>query len=228
MESMVQLLKNSSLFYNLPDTIIEKNILPLGQLRAVPKGTHLIMVQERLDVFGIIVEGKINIQYIEDDGNFRIVDILESGDTFGLDLIYTRTRISPYHAVAGKASRVLFFPVALLQNPEMLPEGIHLSLLKNLLLFISNENMRKEYRIAILSQKGLRDRVMTFLTMQATKRKTNSFTVPFSRNELAAYLCVNRTSLSHELSLMEQDGIIQFEKSTFTLLQRDPQPDSEK
>ena len=220
MDSLLQLLKQTVFFCDLPDRVIERDILPLGQLVTVPKGAHLVMAQERLDTFGVIVEGKINIQYIEDNGNFRIMDILEKDDFFGLDLIYTKSRISPYHAVAGKTSRVLVFPVAMLLNQEVLPERLHLLLLKKLLLIVSNDNMRKEYRIAILSQKGLRERIMTFLTMQAAKRNTDSFTVPFSRNELAAYLCVNRTSLSHELSLMEQEGIIKFHRNHFTLLNR--------
>ena len=39
---------------------------------------------------------------------------------------------------------------------------------------------------------------------------------------MASYMCVNRTSLSHELSLMEQEGIISFDKNTFTLLNWEP------
>ena len=62
---------------------------------------------------------------------------------------------------------------------------------------------------------------MTFLTMQASKRKSDTFSVPFTRDEMASYLCVNRTCLSHELSLMEQEGILTFRRNTFTLLNWD-------
>ena len=40
---------------------------------------------------------------------------------------------------------------------------------------------------------------------------------PFSREELAAFLCVNRSALSHELSVMQQEGLITFRKNIFTL-----------
>ena len=59
---------------------------------------------------------------------------------------------------------------------------------------------------------------MTSLTMQAGKRGTATFTIPFDREELASFLCVNRSALSHELTVMKRDGIIQCRKSTFTLL----------
>lgn len=78
--------------------------------------------------------------------------------------------------------------------------------------------MKKEYRLTIMAQKGLRERILVYLTMQANKRGTNSFTIPFSREELASFLCVNRSALSHELSLMQQEGLIRFHKNEFTLL----------
>lgn len=78
-------------------------------------------------------------------------------------------------------------------------------------------NMKKEYRLAILSQRGLRERITTYLTMQAARRQTTAFTIPYSREELAAYLCVNRSVLSHELSRMQQEGLISFRKNYFCL-----------
>jgi len=59
---------------------------------------------------------------------------------------------------------------------------------------------------------------MTYLTMQANKRHTKTFSIPFTREEMASYLCVNRARLSHELSLMEQEGIIEFKRNKFTLV----------
>ena len=78
--------------------------------------------------------------------------------------------------------------------------------------------MKKEYRLAILSQKGLRDRIVTYLTMQAGRLGKTSFDIPFSREELAAFLCVNRSALSKELSLMQEDGLIRFRKNHFTII----------
>lgn len=78
--------------------------------------------------------------------------------------------------------------------------------------WIADENIRKFYRLAILSQHGLRNRVMVYLLMQARRRASRKFQIPFSREELAYFLCVNRSSLSHELSHMEQESCIRFKK----------------
>ena len=47
----------------------------------------------------------------------------------------------------------------------------------------------------------------------------NEFTIPFSRQQLADYLSVDRSALSGELSKMQRDGLIEFRKSDFTLLE---------
>lgn len=221
MDRLIRMLRESLLFSDLSEETIKKVILPRGRVQDIPKGNHLISFQERLDFFGVVLSGKINLLHIYGNGDFGIMGVLEPGDLFGMDLIYTKSRISPYYAQATQQTQVLTFPADMILSRGWLPEDIRLSVLERLLMLVSDENMRKEYRLAILFQKGLRDRIMTFLTMQANKRHTNTFSVPFTRDEMASYLCVNRTCLSHELSLMEQDGILSFSRNTFTLLDWD-------
>ena len=218
MNELATLLKNSSLFCDLSPERIENTLLPLGTIQDFSKGSFLIMPQERLDSFGFVVSGLIHSIHITIDGEQRIMDALEAGEIYGADLMCTRSRVSPYHAVAVQPCRVLFFPVSVLLEQGYLPDDDRQKILVRLLTIIAHENMRKDYRLAILSQKGLRERIMTYLTMQADKRGTATFTIPFDREELASFLCVNRSALSHELTVMKRDGIIQCRKSTFTLL----------
>lgn len=218
MEQPAQLLRTISLFSGLSSEVIQNCILPLGKLQEFPKGHHLIRFQERFSFFGVLVKGKINLMHLYSNGNYGIMGVLEPGDLVGVDLICTRSRVSPYYAEAMQQTRVLFFPADMVLQPGTLPEDVRTELLNRMLQFVADENMRKEYRLAILFQKGIRDRIMTFLTMQAGKRRRATFSIPFTRDEMASYLCVNRTCLSHELSRMEREGIIKFRLNTFTLL----------
>ncbi len=171
-----------------------------------------------MDWFAVILEGKVHISQIFSNGAVSLMDVLGPGWTVAADLICTRTRRSPYYAVAGTAVQVFQFPGALMLEPGQLPGSLQLDLCRGFLTLLSDDDLRKHYRLAILSQRGLRDRVLVYLTMQAERRGTNSFRVPFNREELAAFLCVNRSALSHELSLMEEEGLIRFRKNEFTLL----------
>lgn len=211
-------LKACKLFFDIPEDMIIQEILPHARLTDFPKGTMIFSPKELVDTLGIIVTGNIHIMHIFADGNYSVISSLKTGQILGADLICTRTGISPYHAMAATASRIIFIPAKLFLTPGTLSDSCRLNVLQNLLTLISHENMKKEYRLTIMAQKGLRERILVYLTMQANKRGTNSFTIPFSREELASFLCVNRSALSHELSLMQQEGLIRFHKNEFTLL----------
>lgn len=221
MEQFVQMHKRNGLFADLSDKVIAEEILPHGKFQDIPKGNNLISFQDRVDSFSVVMRGKFNILHIYGNGDYGIMDVLEPGDLVGVDLMCTKSRISPYYAEAVQMSQVVTFPAEMILKPGMLREEIRMLIYSKLVSFISDENIRKEYRLAILFQKSLRGRIITFLTMQANKRKSDTFSVPFTRDEMASYLCVNRTCLSHELSLMEQEGILKFHRNTFTLLHWD-------
>lgn len=217
MAKLASILKKTDLFADVPEEIIQREILPLGQLQEFSKGQFLIVPQQRVDRFGIVVSGKVHILHIFANGNYSLMTALSTGEILGADLVCTRTQLSPYHAAAAVTAQILYLPVTIITRPGALQEDLRLRILSHLLTLISHENMKKEYRIAILSQKGLRERILTYLTMQSSRLQKTTFAISFSREELAAFLCVNRSALSHELSLMQQEGLITFHKNIFSL-----------
>ena len=218
MNSILELLSQCRLFHGMDLSILQKELLPHGSIKKYIKGSYILYPQEEQQFFSLILQGKIQILHLFSDGQCSIMDVLEKNEIFGADLICTKSRISPYHAVATEDTQLLRFPWSLPFQPNPLSESLRQELQLRLLQMVANFNMQKDYRLAILSQKGLRERIMTYLQMQAAKRQVNTFEIPFSRDDLASFLCVNRSALSHELSKMQQEGLIQFRKNRFTLL----------
>lgn len=210
-------LKQSELFSDFPDEILTTYILPHRQILEYKKDICLIQPQQTVSRFGILLSGKVNIMHIFIEGNYSLITSVRPGEILGADLIFTRSQLSPYHALTAANTRIAYFPAELAVCPGSLPESWRAELTRRLLAWISNENLKKEYRLAILSQRGLRERIVTFLSMQAARRQKTAFTISFSREELAAYLCVNRSALSRELSLMQEEGLITFQKNRFCL-----------
>lgn len=91
-------------------------------------------------------------------------------------------------------------------------------MMESILALIAAEHIRKMYKIEILSRKGLRDRILTFLSIQRSFEGSDDFKIPFNREELADYLCVNRSALSHELRCMEKEHLIYCRKNHFRIL----------
>ena len=49
--------------------------------------------------------------------------------------------------------------------------------------------------------------------------KSSDFTIPFNRQQLADFLNLDRSALSKELCKMRDDGLIEFNKNNFKLLE---------
>lgn len=218
MEQMLENLQRCKLLRNVSSEVITQTILPLGTLTHYPADTTIFYPQDLVNEIRVLLFGKVKLVYFMENGNQDIRNLLFPPGVVGLDLICTTSKLSPYQAVAVKNSAVFSFPAQLLLSPGILPEPDRLTCLTNLLTILSQINMQKEYRLAILTRHSLRERIMVYLTMQAMRRRSTTFQIPFSREELASFLSVNRSALSHELSCLRQEGLIDFRKNTFTLL----------
>ena len=217
MRDVLDVLKKTKLFHNIPEEILLQEILPNGRFQHYGTGQSLIQSQQLVDYFAVILSGRVNIVHFFPDGHSSLTAVLTTKDILAADLICTRTRISPYNALATAETHIIYFSVDLLIKQGVVTEQWRQAMQSSLLTLISHDNMKKEYRLAVLSQKGLRARIVTYLIMQANRRQSTTITIPFSREELASYLCVDRSALSHELSLMQQEGLITFRKNVFTL-----------
>lgn len=217
MENVKKVLRQCRLFSALSADTLDAEILPCGKLRDFTKGEVLITPQQQVNWFAVLIQGRVHISQLFSDGERNLMASLRPSYVLGADLICTKSRRSPYYAVAAAPVQALVFPLELLQ-PGQLPESVMQKIRERLMVLISHENMRKFYRLAILSQRSLRNRILVYLTMQAGRRRTNTFCIPFSREELAAFLCVNRTALSRELGRLEREGGIRFRKNQFTIL----------
>ena len=217
MDELLDCLKENELFSGLPEAVIRDSILPHRQIQEYRKGMFPIVPQQRVSRFGVVLSGKIHLMHIFAEGSYSLMSNLNPGEILGADLIFTRSQLAPYHAMAAADTRVVYFPAELMTRPGMLPETWRTTLLQQFTMLVSTLNMKKEYRLAILSKNGLRERITTYLTMQASRRQKMAFTISYSREELAAFLCVNRSALSHELSRMQSEGLISFRKNYFCL-----------
>lgn len=218
MEKLISALKNCTLLTGLSRNTLETVIIPAGKTTDYGKNTAVFHIQDTVSSIMVLLAGKVNLYYYKENGGSNLQDSLVPLDLPGLDLVCTRTKVSPYMAIAAEDSRIFSFPAELILTPGRIPEDERLDCLNALLILLSHSNMRKEYRIAILSQGGLRDRIITYLTMQANRMQTSSFEIPFNRDEMASYLSVNRSALSHELGKLKQEGVIDFHHNRFYLL----------
>ena len=184
----------------------------------VKKNTVFIESGQRVDTIVLVLEGEFAVSKEDIWGNSNLMIKIGPREILTAETACTPSKISPVKIRCIRDAYLMSFPYALLASKSPLPAEYRCTILKNILDIVSNSHARQLYKIELLSTKGLRDRIMLYLAFQSKRSSGNSFRIPFNREELATYLCVDRSALSRELGRMQKDGLIRFNKNHFTIL----------
>ena len=95
--------------------------------------------------------------------------------------------------------------------------AFHSRLVRNIMRTLAVKTLELNRKIEILSHRSTQDRLMAYLRAVAQQKCTVEFDIPFDRQQLADYLCVERSALSAEISRLSKLGLITSRKSHFTL-----------
>ena len=219
MDKLIKTLKKSRLFSDIQEEKMAQFVMSLdGHLKKLVKGEYWTNESMKVEELAIVMKGEFAVFRVFTNGRENLMHKLKAVSVAGLDIVCTANQRSPYDIRAVEDTLVFQFPWSTLAVPGKVDEDIRQIIMHNILRILSHENIRKTYKIEILMQKKLRDRIMTYLLIQKEKRKKDIFTIPYSREEMASFLCVNRSALSHELSMMAQDGLIRFSQNEFEIL----------
>lgn len=182
------------------------------------KNDILIRDGQAVNFFAIVESGELIATKLYGDGTQSLLLKFPPAYMAGIDITATKKKISTYYVTASKLSEVYLIDYHKVAKPGFLPEEDRLLMMESILALIAAEHIRKMNKIEILSRKGLRDKILTFLSIRRSFEGTDDFYIPYNREELADYLCVNRSALSHELKSMESDGLIRCRKNHFQIL----------
>lgn len=79
------------------------------------------------------------------------------------------------------------------------------------------KNLRLNEKIQVITPRTIRERVMAYLSAQVKKSGCRKVTTEFDRQQLADYLCVDRSALSAELGKMRREGMMEINGRNFIL-----------
>lgn len=181
------------------------------------KGETIFRVGDVIDRIGMVLDGSVNIESDDIWGNRSILDHIEPGFIFGETYACIGGEPMLVSAMAAENTTILFMNVGKLISTCPNSCAFHNRIIQNLLQISAGKNLKLSRRIMHTSSKSIRGRLLSYFSEQAQKNGSYHFTIPFNRQQLADYLNVDRSAMSNELSKMKADGILDFEKNTFTL-----------
>jgi len=211
-------LKATRIFRGLPQAEFEA-ALKRGFARCARygKGATVAEAESRRAEFMVLLSGRIQGVREQENGTQDFVQLFVPGEICGLDIVCSATRRCPFRLQALDETDLVFIDYDAMFSgnishiaAQTLREGVTQAL--------AGESLKRLHKIDVLYRRALRDRVWVYLWNLSVLTGSERVETNMDREQFAQYLGVNRSALSHELSKMRADGLIDFSKSVFTIL----------
>lgn len=218
-QNQVQIMKETRIFsgFSKGECLTIWNASP-PSYEKIPKGQVVYDENDLVQHIGLLGSGALLGSKVSSDGSEHLIDIMLPKETIGLEIVCTPSQKCPMRIYASMLTEIWWFPKEAVFASTRIPMELQKKLLDNIIQILANENVKKLHKIQFLTQKNLREKIMAYLLRISEMKKRNSFTIQMNREQLAQYLDVNRSALSHELSQMQKDGLIKFKKNYFSII----------
>lgn len=213
-------LSKTSLFCGASADEVKAMLQCLGaHTKNYAKGEVIYHAGQVVESMGMVLSGSTHIEYDDVWGNRSLINHVKAGQIFAETYACIPGEPLSINVTAVEYTEVLFLNTTRLLQTCSDTCAHHSRLIKNLLQILAQRNLNLSKRILHTSSKSIRGRLLSYFSEQTLHSGSYHFTIPFNRQQLADYLGVDRSALSNELSKMQRDGIITYEKNTFCLNQ---------
>ncbi len=182
--------------------------------RRYAKDSYIANEGDRCDHLGIIAAGLVEVQAEYASGKTITIHRLQPSDTYGEAVIFSTESRFPATLYCPTECQILVL------DKHQLHTMLHANdkIMENFLGLLSDRLLTINRRIKILSMETLRQRIAAYLLEENKRQRRSSFDLGVNREQMARLLNVQRPSLSRELGILKEEGLIDFTKDHFSIL----------
>jgi CRP-like cAMP-binding protein len=181
----------------------------------------LVRQGDSVSEVGILIKGNLLGEKYHMDGRVQITHIFSPYSIVNLEAASSSAKTCPVSITANKSGRIIWLPFDEMFKGDYLSEDMRKTLFDNIMSILADDNIRIMHKSDILAVRTLRDRIIAYFSIMSEKRGNITVQLSMNQEELAQYLCVDRSSLSSELNKMRKERVLDFNKKTYTLLFRE-------
>lgn len=185
--------------------------------KSYPKDAFLFHAGDTAESIGLVLSGTVLI--IQEDvwGNRNIISKATPGQTFAAAYACAPGSVMDVSVSAETPVTVMFLNVNRVMHTCPSACARHSRIILNLLGELAEKNLRFAEKLTHIGQRTTRAKLMSYFSAEAQRLGRCEFDIPFSRQQLADYLAVERSGLSLELGKMQREGLLEFHKNHFIL-----------
>ena len=218
MKDFLPILRSSQLFSGISESELAAMLSCLrAEKKDFPKEAFLLRAGDTADSIGLVLAGTVLI--IQEDiwGNRNILSKAGPGQTFAAAYACAPGSGLNMSVIAETPVTALFLNVTRILNVCPSACSHHSRIIRNLLGELAGKSLRLSEKLTHMGQRTTRAKLMSYFSAEAQRLGTYEFDIPFSRQQLADYLAVERSGLSLELGKMRDEGLLDFHKNHFVL-----------
>ncbi len=207
------------LFQNMTSQDVEAALSCVGAfVKEFSKDEFIFLEEDKVQCVGCVVKG--SVQMIREDiwGNKVVLLTVGAKELFGESFACKKDAAASVSFQANEDTSVLFLPFDRVMHSCTNACGHHQKLMTNMVAVMAEKNARLITKLDIISKKTLRDKIAAYLLVEASNHQSSYFEIPMGRVQLAEFLNADRSALTRELNLMQEEGLIDYEKNTFRIL----------
>lgn len=213
-----EILKSVSLFHGINESECEAMLSCLSsRIRHYGRNEAVFRKGEPAEYVGIILNGQA--QVIKEDyyGNRSLLTVLNRGMLFGETFACADIKTLPVSVFTTADSDILFIDYRRLTVTCQRTCSFHSRVILNMLQILASKNLMLNQKLEFVTRRTTREKLLAYLSFEAEKSGSSHFTIPYSRQELADYLSVDRSAMSAELGRLRDAGILRFHKNQFDM-----------
>ena len=218
MKDFLPVIRSAQLFSGVSEDELTAMLSCLkAEKKDFPKEAFVLRSGDTADSIGLALAGTVLV--IQEDiwGNRNILSKAGPGQTFAAAYACAPGSVLNVSVIAETPVTALFLNVKRILNVCPSACAHHSRIIRNLLSELAEKNLRFNEKLTHMGQRTTRSKIMSYLSSEAQRLGKYEFDIPFSRQQLADYLAVERSGLSLELGKMRSEGLLDFHKSHFIL-----------
>lgn len=173
----------------------------------IKRGEIITNFIEKKTQFGVIIDGCADLVRYDINGDKVIIERMYRGDVYG-ELFHLSHNVNELFVEAKTGVSVLVFDYIDIDNKDESSYDNHDELKSILIDILIDKCVKQNTRISTLTQSSLRSKILYYFNNVSLRGIKKVFKMPFSYTDFADYLNVDRSSLSRELTSLEEDGFI--------------------
>ena len=218
MKEFLPVIRSSSLFSGISETELAAMLSCLEtREERFTKENFLLRTGDTAESIGLVLSGSVLVVQEDIWGNRNILSKAGPGQTFAAAYACAPGSLLNVSVLAETPVTAMFLNVKRVLNVCPSACEHHSRIIRNLLGELAEKNLRFGEKLTHMGQRTTRAKLMSYFSAEAQRLGSYEFDIPFSRQQLADYLAVERSGLSLELGKMRSEGLLDFHKSHFIL-----------